>query len=104
MSMETISPSNVSSADAGSRALISAATGEGLDALKAVVNERLSRGHVVRSFTLDAGEGALVNWLYEHGDIQSREDDPSGSVTVEARLAQADLQKFEHMMAKRAAN
>jgi GTP-binding protein HflX len=84
--------------------LISAATGEGLDDLRAAINEQLSQGHVVRSFTLDAGEGALVNWLYEHGDIQSRADDPSGSVTLEARLAQADLQKFEHMMAKRTAS
>jgi GTP-binding protein HflX len=81
---------------------ISAATGEGLDDLKAAINERLSQSHVVRSFTLEAGDGALINWLYEHGDIQSRADDPSGAVTLEARLAQVDLQKFEYMMAKRA--
>lgn len=80
--------------------LISAATGEGLDELKAAINERLSQGHVVRCFTLDASQGALVNWLYEHGDIQSRADDPSGAVTLEARLAQTDLKRFEHMMAK----
>ena len=84
--------------------LISAATAEGLDDLKAAINDRLSQGHVIRTFTLQACEGALVNWLYEHGDIQCREDDPSGAITLQARLAQADLQKFEHMMAKRAAN
>ncbi len=82
--------------------LISAATGEGLDDLKAAINDRLSQGHVIRSFTLDASQGVLVNWLYEHGDVQSRADDPSGAVTLEARLAQADLQKFEHMVAKHA--
>lgn len=80
--------------------LISARTGEGLDTLKARIDERLSQCHVLRTFTMQSDEGALVNWLYEHGDIQSREDDPSGAVTLEARLAQADLQRFEHMRAK----
>ncbi len=84
--------------------LISARAGDGLDALKERIDARLSRDHVTRDFVLDSGEGALVSWLYEHGDVRSREDCPSGSIRIEARLARADLLKFEAMRADRATN
>lgn len=81
--------------------LISARTGEGLQALKLRINDALAENHVLQRFTLQTDEGALVSWLYQHGDVQTRDDDASGTVTLDARLSKADLKRFEHMRANR---
>lgn len=80
--------------------LISAATGEGLDALKVRIAERVSAGHVLRAFRLPASEGALINWLYEHGQVRERRDNDDGTVGLEVRLAQSAARRFAHMQAE----
>jgi len=77
--------------------LVSAATGEGLDRLKRRIEERISAGHVLRAFRIDAGEGALINWLYEHGEVRGRHDHDDGTIELEVRMAQAVAERFEHM-------
>jgi GTPase len=77
--------------------LISAATGEGLDRLKARIERQISSGHVLRAFRLAASEGALINWLYEHGQVRERHDYQDGTIGLEVRLAEAAAQRFEHM-------
>jgi GTP-binding protein HflX len=78
--------------------LVSATTGEGLDRLKARVEEKISAGHVLRSFRIDAGEGALINWLYEHGEVRARHDYQDGTIGLDVRLPQAAAERFEHML------
>jgi GTPase len=73
---------------------ISAATGEGLDELKARIAERFaSRFEAVR-LLLPYGDGARLSELYALGaPIDSREDTPDG-VLVVARLPRHELRRF----------
>jgi GTP-binding protein HflX len=82
--------------------LVSAATGQGLDALKQRIADVLARGHLTRVFDLGAQEGALLHWLYEHGEVRARRDFEDGTIRIEARLAASDLARFEAMRPARA--
>jgi GTPase len=77
--------------------LVSAATGDGLDRLKARIEKKISAGHVLRAFRVDAGEGALISWLYEHGEVRTRQDMDDGTVELEVRLPMSAALRFEHM-------
>jgi len=77
--------------------LVSAATGEGLDALKAYIETRISAGHILREFRIAASEGSLINWLYEHGEVRDRQDYQDGTIGLEVRLAESAAARFEHM-------
>jgi GTP-binding protein HflX len=83
--------------------LLSARTGEGLEALRRRIGEVLARDHIIRVFDLDSGDGVLAHWLYEHGQICARQDHDDGTTRITARLAAADLKRFEHLRAQRAA-
>jgi GTP-binding protein HflX len=80
--------------------LISAASGEGLDGLKARVEQVISTGHELHSYRLAASDGALINWLYEHGQVRDRHDYQDGTIGLEVRLAASVAQRFEHMQAE----
>jgi GTPase len=77
--------------------LVSAASGEGLDRLKARIEQKISSGHVLRAFRINASEGGLINWLYEHGEVRGRQDYQDGTIELEVRLAQSAAERFEHM-------
>ncbi len=62
----------------------SAVTGEGCDALLAEIEARLFPRRMVFSLRLGHGEGRAVSWLYDHGEVQGREDGEAGvDLTVE---------------------
>ena len=77
--------------------LVSATTGEGLDRLRASIERKISAGHVLRAFRVDANDGALINWLYEHGEVRGRQDYQDGTIELEVRLPHAAAQRFEHL-------
>ena len=68
---------------------ISAVTGEGIDDLMAIIEERVSGGVVEASFTLSAERLGLIDWIYRHGDVIRREDHEDGSVTLHLHTTQA---------------
>jgi GTP-binding protein HflX len=72
---------------------ISAATGEGCDALVAVIDRRVDgdRQHVHLRVALHDG-GALA-WLYRHGEVLERRDDDT-TAHLSVRLSSADLGRF----------
>lgn len=72
---------------------VSALTGEGLDALRQLLDERLAAGLVTERFTLSTEDGAGLAWLYEHGEVLEREDDDQ-AIRIAVRLAPADLARF----------
>ncbi len=72
---------------------VSALTGEGLEALRAVLDERLAAGLVTEHFTLRPEDGAALAWLYEHGEVMDRQDAEDG-VRLSVRLSPADLARF----------
>ncbi|MDH3740351.1 MAG: GTPase HflX [Hyphomicrobiales bacterium] len=73
--------------------LVSAVTGEGLDQLLERIKERLTGP--VTEFRVDvpATAGADIAWLYEHGDVQSRDDHEDGSMHFRVTFAAAQVKK-----------
>ena len=49
--------------------LVSAVTGEGIDALDAAIEARLAAGRVLIELVLDAADGAGVSWLHRHTEV-----------------------------------
>lgn len=83
--------------------LVSARSGEGLDALKRRIADFLASSHIVRVLTVGSHQGALLHWLYERAQIRERHDHDDGSTQLEVRLAASDLERFEYMRSKIAA-
>ena len=76
---------------------ISAVSGEGVDALQALVAAMLKRSSRVADFVLAPGDGRRAAWLYAHGEVIDRIDADDGSVTLRARLAPEMAARFAVM-------
>jgi GTPase len=67
--------------------LVSALTGEGLDALGAAIEGRLVAGRVVVELCLEAENGAGVSWLHRHTEvIRKTVDEKSGRISMKVRV------------------
>ncbi|MEO1542902.1 MAG: GTPase HflX [Pseudomonadota bacterium] len=66
---------------------LSAATGEGIDAMLRRIDERLGRADVFMMVTVPAGDGKLWHWLHEHSDILEREELSNGDSRFRVRMA-----------------
>ncbi len=77
---------------------LSARTGEGVERLLAMLKERLAARERIVELDLDARDGALLAWLYAHGEVLQRQDadgtvrlkvalDPKRRAQLEMRLA-----------------
>ncbi len=64
---------------------ISAITGEGLDALLAAIEARVSGDIETMTVTLHARQLAQGDWLYRNADVISRVDNEDGSLTLTLR-------------------
>ena len=73
---------------------VSALTGDGLERLRAALDERLSAGMVVTDLALPPEDGAGIAWLYQHGEVLERRD-AEQEVRMRVRLTPADLGRFE---------
>jgi len=67
---------------------ISAITGEGIDNLMALIEERLSGEVSDVSFTLLPEQMGLMDWIYRNGEVTGRTDHEDGSATVRIRATQ----------------
>ena len=68
--------------------LVSAVTGEGLDALGAAIEARLAAGRVLLELCLDAADGAGLSWLYRHTEVIHKViDEKSGRIAMTVRAA-----------------
>jgi len=75
-------------------ALVSAATGEGIEALLADIDTRLGKGDSVLELVIPAHEGRLINWLYEEAEVLDREALDSGAVRARVRVAAEKKQRL----------
>jgi GTPase len=79
--------------------LVSAATGEGIDALLATVEGRVVAHRLLFDLVLDPADGAGMSWLHRHTQVlaQTMRDDGRLAVTVRADPEKADQvqRKFE---------
>jgi GTP-binding protein HflX len=73
--------------------LVSALSGEGIDALAAAIEMRLGKGRQTLSVSLDPADGAGLSWLYRHSEVLSREMGEDGrlAVTVRADVKNAEI-------------
>ncbi len=71
----------------GGPVLVSATTGEGIEALLGAIDARLGRSDEILNLVIPAHEGRLVNWLYEEAEVLDREALESGEVRVRLRIA-----------------
>ena len=79
--------------------MISAQTGEGVDALKAHLSALIAKGNLVRSVRLKASDGAALAWLHARGTINSQIVDED-LVTVEASLSRQLWGQFDKQFAQ----
>ena len=73
--------------------LASAATGQGTDALLALIEERLFPAQRTLTLILPHSAGNALGWLYDHGAVRSRSDNESG-VTVELEMTDREYFQF----------
>nr|WP_202801815.1 GTPase HflX [Rhodovulum sp. PH10] len=66
--------------------LVSATTGQGLDALIRDISERVAKTRVPLTVTLDAADGAGFGWLHRHGDVLETSTSEDGVTTVQLRV------------------
>lgn len=74
---------------------ISAITGEGIDALKALIETRMSGELEELTVTIEPAQFGLVDWLYRNGDIVSRIDNEDGSATIALKATHTARQEIE---------
>jgi GTPase len=65
--------------------LVSAITGEGIDALESAVEARLSAGRVLLELRLDPADGAGVSWLHRHTEVIHKAMDDTGHIAMTVR-------------------
>jgi GTP-binding protein HflX len=73
--------------------LISAASGEGLDALKSAIEVRLGRERRAIDLVLDPADGAGLSWLHRHTEVQSQALNDQGKLAVTVRADPATLER-----------
>jgi GTPase len=73
---------------------VSSITGEGLPALKSVIDARIAGGMELADYDIAPQDGARLAWLYQHGEVVDRHDEDAG-VHVTVRLLPADRARFE---------
>ncbi len=77
---------------------LSAITGEGIDRLLAMANERLSGVLVDREVSLPPAKLQLLPWVYDHALVDLREDMEDGSVRMELRLTETEAAELDRLL------
>ncbi len=80
--------------------LVSAKTGDGVDALLTAVDSAVIEGAAVYQFVLPASAGRALAWLHEHGDVLEERAGEDGCLTVAARLSAMAHGRFARMFAE----
>ena len=73
---------------------VSAITGEGIEQLTQAIARLLGVDDRVCGFVLDLSDGAAFAWLYAHGEMIERTDEPDGTAAVSVRLSASDADRF----------
>jgi GTP-binding protein HflX len=77
--------------------LVSALSGEGIDALFATIEQHLTGARITMDLVLDAADGAGVSWLHRNTEVMAKHADESGQVHLTVR---ADAAKAEQVRAR----
>jgi GTP-binding protein HflX len=74
---------------------LSAATGQGCDALLDLLDRRFDIDRHSVQLDVPLSDGATIAWLYAHGEVLERRDDESRAHFA-VRLSPADIGRFKH--------
>jgi GTP-binding protein HflX len=66
--------------------LISALTGEGIEAMLAAIDDRFAAKDEVLSLNIPPGEGRLMSWLFDNAEVLERQTTDSGAVLARFRI------------------
>jgi GTP-binding protein HflX len=75
---------------------VSAVTGQGVEALLDTLSNLIDQSEPVAAH-LPAGDGRALAWLYRHGRIVARADDPDGAMHLSVRLDPQAMGQFERL-------
>lgn len=82
----------------GKPVAISAVTGEGVDALLALIESRVSGELETVTLTLAPSQLGQIDWLYRNGDVTSRKDEEDGSVTLVLSITHAARAELDNRL------
>jgi GTP-binding protein HflX len=74
--------------------LLSARTGEGVEALLEAIDRRLGADDEVLSVCIPAGQGRLLSWLHANAEVLEEAAEETGAVTARVRIAPANRGKL----------
>jgi GTPase len=69
--------------------LVSALTGQGIDHLGSLIEERLARTRLTLDLVLEASDGAGLSWLYRNAEVLAKNADDDGRLSVSVRVDSA---------------
>jgi GTP-binding protein HflX len=76
--------------------VVSALSGEGIELLRAGIEQRLAHGHVQCAVRIEAKDGAALHWLYEHTHVLERHHQDDGSLCVLVSVAPTVVERLRH--------
>ena len=75
---------------------VSAITGEGHKTLLEVIDELMREGMDLHDISLEPTKGEEMSWLYNHGEVVERSDDPeNGMVSLSVRLSPVNTERYK---------
>jgi GTP-binding protein HflX len=77
-------------------ALISALDGSGVPELLGLIDRRLAADRKVAAYRVPHADGAAVSWLYNHGHVIDRQDEPDYAY-IEVSLSPIEIGRFERL-------
>ncbi|RWX75572.1 GTPase HflX [Neorhizobium lilium] len=77
---------------------LSAVTGEGIDRLMDEIGSRLSGVQTEATITIPPEKLAVVSWVYENAQVDHRDDNEDGSVTLDLRLSASQADELERKL------
>ncbi|MHA1523997.1 MAG: GTPase HflX [Alphaproteobacteria bacterium] len=85
--------------DSETKIMVCARTGQGLENLAGAIEAQLNRHFVAAQFSIDAGAGQTINWLYENCEIVKRWEPRAGAVEFELRVPPNKRHQLEEKIA-----
>jgi GTP-binding protein HflX len=76
--------------------LISALDGSGVSDLLGLIDRRLAAERRIAAYRVPHGEGAAVSWLYDHGHVVDRRDEPEFAY-IAVSLSPIEISRFERL-------
>lgn len=86
---------NLAGRSGGRAFVVSAVTGEGVEALLAGVEERLSARHTRMTVTLPGSDGEGLSWIYANTQVLGRRETQDGDVELDLKVAPERLERFQ---------